>query len=163
MYCLQCNKNEDRVLETRELANGVIIRRRRECLSCGFRFTSYERIEESPVFVVKRNNTREQFKRKKLRSSIDLAVRKRPVSSETINAILDSIEVEIEIKAGTSREVSSSFLGTLVVENLQKIDTVAYLRFLSVYKNFETKEEFIREISHISEKTEGNSNSKIEN
>ena len=152
MRCTRCHNNEDKVLETRDLANGVIIRRRRECLACGNRFTSYERIDENPLIVVKKNHIRQPFDRGKLRKSIELAIRKRPIPIETVILLLDSIEEVAQTKAGNQNEIDSSFLGTIVLKKLQKIDIVAYLRFLSVYNNFESVEQFIQEISHITKK-----------
>ena len=152
MRCPQCQQDDDKVLETRILAQATVIRRRRDCLHCNFRFTSYERIEERPLTVVKKNHTREQFSREKLRRGITTAVRKRPVTQETIEHILDEIEEEVQISSATSREVPSSKLGDMIIARLQKIDIVAYLRFLSVYKNFKDIDEFIREIKSLSKR-----------
>ncbi len=158
MKCSRCHNSEDKVLETRDLANGAIIRRRRACLSCGHRFTSYERIDENPLIVVKKNHVRQVFDREKLRQSIELAIRKRPVPVETVISLLDSIEEMAQTHAGSQHEIASSFLGTILLEKLQKIDIVAYLRFLSVYKNFESVEQFIQEISHITQNTSTQTN-----
>lgn len=150
MRCPQCQNDEDKVLETRVLANGAMIRRRRVCQHCDFRFTSYERIEDQKLTIIKRNNEREEFDREKLERGITNAVRKRPVSLEQIQNTLDEIEEELIKKAGTSKEIASSELGELVIGHLEDIDEVAYLRFASVYRNFETVDEFIQEIKTLS-------------
>ncbi len=151
MRCPQCQTDEDKVLETRVLAHGQVIRRRRSCLHCDFRFTSYERVEERPLTVVKKNNTRELFSREKLRNGIATAVRKRPVSQDVIENMLDEIEEDAHIRSGTTHEISSSTLGDMIIARLQGVDTVAYLRFVSVYRNFENVDGFIREIQLLSQ------------
>lgn len=150
MRCPQCQNDEDKVLETRVLANGAMIRRRRMCIHCDFRFTSYERIEDQKLTVIKKNNEREEFDREKLERGISSAVRKRPVSLEQIQNMLDEIEETLIQKAGASKEITSSELGNLVIEQLEDTDEVAYLRFSSVYRNFETVDEFIKEIKVLS-------------
>ncbi len=152
MHCIHCKKDNDKVLETRILGNGATVRRRRMCLSCGYRFTSYERIENNPLKVVKKDNSRDDFSRKKLKKGILTAVRKRPISLEAIENMLDEIEEEVQISASkrNPQEILSSELGDIVIAHLQNIDTVAYLRFCSVYRNFESVEEFIKEIQYLS-------------
>jgi len=148
MKCPFCQSIEDKVLESRETEEGKAIRRRRECLSCRGRFTSYERIEEKPLLVIKRDGRREQFNREKVRSGILKACEKRPISAERVEGMVDEIEKEIHREAG--REVLSSKVGEMVMEKLQAADKVAYVRFASVYRKFEDPSEFIKHIKEIS-------------
>lgn len=148
MKCPFCESIEDKVLESREVGDGSTIRRRRECLSCRGRFTSYEKIEERPLLVIKRDGRREQFSRSKVVKGIMHACEKRPVSIDAIEAIVDEIEKELHREAG--REVMSSKVGELVMEKLQEVDKVAYVRFASVYRKFEHVSEFLKEVKEIS-------------
>lgn len=152
MRCPYCGSFDDKVLESRTMANGDTIRRRRECVSCGYRFTSYERIEEKTFMVVKRDGRREPFDRAKLAKGIERALEKRPVSLDCIENILNDIEDQAVMKGKGTREISTSDLGDLVLEKLHEIDKVAYIRFASVYRHFENLEEFIIEVK----KLEGN-------
>lgn len=138
---------EDKVLESREIDEGRAIRRRRECGTCRGRFTSYERVEEKPLMVIKRDGRREQFSRDKLSAGILRACEKRPLSMEMIEAMVDEIEKQIHRQAG--REVMSSRIGELVMEKLQGVDKIAYVRFASVYRKFEDPAEFIKEVKGI--------------
>jgi len=147
MKCPFCESIEDKVLESREVDDGSTIRRRRECFSCRGRFTSYERIEERPLLVIKRDGRREQFNRGKIVKGIMHACEKRPVSIDTIEGIVDEIEKELHREAG--REVSSSKIGELLMEKLQGIDKVAYVRFASVYRKFEHVSEFLKEVKEM--------------
>jgi transcriptional repressor NrdR len=147
MKCPFCDTIEDKVLESREVDEGSVVRRRRECLSCRGRFTSYERIEERPIMVIKRDGRREQFNRDKLIRGILHSCQKRPVSLETIEGIVDEIEREIHREAG--REVQSSKIGELIMEKLQAVDKVAYIRFASVYRKFEHVSEFLKEVKEL--------------
>ena len=147
MKCPFCESIEDKVVESRETEEGQAIRRRRECQSCKERFTSYERLEEKPQLVIKRDGRREQFNREKIRSGILRACEKRPVELEAIDKVLDEIEKEIHREAG--REVTSTRIGEMVMENLQSIDKVAYIRFASVYRKFEDLSEFVKEVKEI--------------
>ena len=147
MKCPFCENIEDKVLESREIDDGKAVRRRRECTSCRGRFTSYERVEEKPVLVIKRDGRREQFSREKILNGIFRACEKRPVSGETIEEMVDEIEREIHREAG--REVLSSKLGALVMEKLQTVDKIAYIRFASVYRKFEDLSEFVKEVKEI--------------
>jgi len=144
MKCPFCSATEDKVLESREVEDGNTIRRRRECLSCRGRFTSYEKIEERPLLVIKRDGRREQFSREKVVKGITHACEKRPVSIETIEDVVDEVEREMHREGG--REVLSSKVGELVMEKLQAIDKVAYIRFASVYRKFEHVSEFLKEV-----------------
>lgn len=147
MKCPFCQNIEDKVLESRETDDGNAIRRRRECQSCKGRFTSYERLEEKPILVMKRDGRREQFSREKIRKGIMRACEKRPVSADAVDRMVDEIEKEIHREAG--REVISSKIGELVMEKLQAADKIAYIRFASVYRKFEDLSEFIKEVKEI--------------
>ena len=150
MRCPFCHSEDVRVIDTRELKNGFEIRRRRECMACGRRFTTYERIEEHPILVVKKNGEREFFKREKLVSGIEKACEKRPVSASTIDKIVDKIEHQL-FQLG-KREISSQVIGQMVMEELKKVDKVAYVRFASVYKEFKDIEEFLLELENLKDK-----------
>ena len=147
MKCPFCENIEDKVLESREIDEGKAVRRRRECSSCRGRFTSYERVEEKPVLVIKRDGRREQFSRDKILNGIFKACEKRPVGSDAVEDMVDGIEKKIHREAG--REVLSSKLGELVMEKLQEVDKIAYIRFASVYRKFEDLSEFVREVKEI--------------
>ena len=149
MRCPYCGSLDDKVLESRTMANGETIRRRRECVSCGYRFTSYERIEEKPFMVVKRDGRRQPFDRVKLEKGIERALEKRPVATNTIENILNDIEDLAIMKGKGSREISTSELGEIVLDRLYETDKVAYIRFASVYKHFENLDEFIKEARKI--------------
>ena len=146
MRCPHCGSIDDKVIESRPLAQGESIRRRRECISCGYRFTSYEHIEEKPFMVIKRDKRRQPFDRKKIEKGIERALEKRPVSVNTIENIINEVEDEAAIFSGTNREIESAVLGELVLKKLYFTDKIAYIRFASVYKQFSTPEEFITEI-----------------
>ena len=147
MRCPYCNSDNVRVIDTREIKNGIEIRRRRECLSCGARFTTYERIEEKPILVIKKNGEREQFDREKIVRGIMRACQKRPVSAEDIERIVDRVEKEI-FESG-KREVKTMFIGEIIMEELRKLDKVAYVRFASVYRDFRDIEEFEKELNKL--------------
>jgi transcriptional repressor NrdR len=148
MKCPFCQSSDDKVLESREGEEGEVIRRRRECQSCRGRFTSYERVEEKPVMVIKRDGRREQFSSEKVRHGIIKACEKRPVSIEVIDDLVASIEKELHREGG--REVTSSKIGELIMDRLQAVDKIAYVRFASVYRKFEDVSEFIKEVKEIS-------------
>ncbi len=149
MRCPHCGTIEDKVVESRTLANGDAVRRRRECISCGYRFTSYERIDERQFMVVKRDGRREPFDRVKLERGVVRALEKRPVSQMQIESLVNEIEDATAILSKGSREITSSTIGDLVLKNLNVLDKVAYIRFASVYKNFENIDEFIQEINKL--------------
>ena len=150
MRCPHCGTIEDKVVESRSLANGDAVRRRRECISCGYRFTSYERIDERQFMVVKRDGRREPFDREKLERGVVRALEKRPVSQMQIESLVNEIEDTTAILSKGSREIASSTIGDLVLKSLNILDKVAYIRFASVYKNFENIDEFIQEINKLS-------------
>ncbi|MBR5964856.1 MAG: transcriptional repressor NrdR [Treponema sp.] len=149
MRCPYCGSLDDRVIESRTMANGDNIRRRRECLSCGYRFTSYERIEEKPLMVIKRDGRRQPFDPQKLEKGIQRALEKRPVSTTMVENLVTEIEDLAVMQAKSSREISTSDLGELVLQRLNEIDKVAYIRFASVYKHFENLDEFINEVNKV--------------
>ena len=144
MKCPFCKADNDRVVDSRASADGFAIRRRRECLACGRRYTTYERIEDSPVRVVKKDGSREPLDRRKVLAGLLKACEKRPVSIDTLDEIVGRIEHQITEQF--DREVPSSFIGRLVMRELRKIDQVAYVRFASVYRDFKDVTEFISEI-----------------
>jgi len=147
MRCPYCGHDETQVVETRESDEGGVIRRRRRCLHCEKRFTTYERIEIALPAVVKKDGARVEFEPAKLRASMQLALRKRPVSMEQVDAAIERIQDKL--LASGAREVPSTRLGELVMRELKRMDKVAYVRFASVYRSFEDVDEFrqlIREI-----------------
>ena len=144
MQCLFCKKDDDRVINSRTSIDGLSIKRRRECLGCGRRYTTYERIEESPLRVVKKDGTREAFDRKKVLAGLMKACEKRPISTDTLENSVSEIERDIYNKF--DREVSSSFIGSLVMQKLRVLDMVAYVRFASVYREFKDISEFFDEL-----------------
>ena len=148
MRCPYCGSLDDKVIESRTMANGESIRRRRECISCGYRFTSYERIEEKPFMVVKRDERRQPFDHDKLAKGIERALEKRSITTATIDNLVNEIEDEAIMKGKSTREISTSALGEIVLQHLYKLDKVAYIRFASAYKHFETLEEFITEVKN---------------
>jgi transcriptional repressor NrdR len=150
MRCPHCGTVEDKVVESRTLANGDAVRRRRECISCGYRFTSYERIDETQFMVVKKDGRREPFDRVKLERGIERALEKRPFSQMQIENLVNEIEDATAILSKGSREIASTEIGAQVLKRLEAIDKVAYIRFASVYKHFEDLDEFIKEIKTVS-------------
>ena len=152
MRCPYCGSLDDKVIESRTMANGESLRRRRECVSCGYRFTSYERIEEKPFMVIKRDGRRQPFDRTKLEKGIDRALEKRPVATSMIENIINDIEDRAIIAGKANREISTAELGEFVLERLYDIDKVAHIRFASVYKHFENLEEFVTEVNNLSKK-----------
>lgn len=147
MRCPYCGKDDTQVVDTRENEEGDIVRRRRRCPSCDKRFTTYERIERSLPMVVKKNGSRVEYDRDKLKASMLLALRKRPVASEAIDAALARIEEKL-IQSG-EREIPSERIGELVMRELKKLDQVAYVRFASVYRNFEDVDAFSEAIREV--------------
>ena len=140
MRCPFCSHDETQVVETRESDEGDVVRRRRRCQGCDKRFTTYERAEIALPTVVKKDGTRAEFDLRKVRSSMSLALRKRPVSVEQIDAALERIQEKL-LNSG-AKEVPSTRLGELVMRELKRIDKVAYVRFASVYRSFEDVDEF---------------------
>ncbi|MGQ9707272.1 MAG: transcriptional regulator NrdR [bacterium] len=147
MKCPYCSGEEDKVLDSRPAQDGNAIRRRRECLGCGRRFTTYEYIERIPLMVIKRDGRREPYDRQKLINGVVLACRKRPVGREKIEKMVDS--VELKLSEDSRIEVSSTELGELVLEQLINLDPVAYVRFASVYRQFDSPEQFVEELNNL--------------
>lgn len=141
MRCPYCSENDDRVVDSRESREGATIRRRRECLSCGRRFTSYEQIESVPTMVIKRDGRREAFQRQKLLSGLLRACEKRPVAPRDLEEIVDGVETALQERE--EREISTEEIGARVMEHLEDLDQVAYVRFASVYRRFEDVEAFL--------------------
>ena len=147
--CPRCHGLEDKVIESRTLADGTSIRRRRECAGCGYRYTSYERVEERPLMVIKSSGGREPYDRNKLDRGIRQAIRKRSVGQDQVEEILNEIEDESMLVSRSSHEISSQRLGEMVLKKLYGLDRVAYVRFASVYRNYEDVAEFVNEIERL--------------
>ena len=147
MKCPYCGYNEDKVIDSRSSSENDSIRRRRECLKCQRRFTTYEHIEEIPLMVIKKNGQREPFDRNKLMSGILKACEKRPVSVNKIERLVDGIERALQRKH--DKEVRSSQVGEMVMKKLHALDEVAYVRFASVYREFKDVTEFMKELKGI--------------
>jgi len=149
MKCPACGYEEDKVVDSRPAQDGRAIRRRRECLNCHERFTTYEYIEQGTLTVIKSSGQREPFDRYKLLYGIKLACNKRPVSAKEIEAMVD--DIENLIKARFKAEVTSQDIGELVMEKLRQTDEIAYVRFASVYRKFKDKAEFLEEMKKLLE------------
>ncbi len=147
MFCPYCGKNNDKVVDSRSWKNGKAIRRRRLCLNCNRRFTTIEEIEDKNLYVIKSDNRRELFNRKKLQKGIQIACSKRPISIQKIEKIVT--DIENYLKSKFVKEVKSRKIGELVSKKLKKLDEVAYVRFASVYRKFEDKNEFIQELTKL--------------
>jgi len=147
MRCLHCGYKEDKVVDSRATQQGSAIRRRRECLKCGKRFTTYEYIEEVSLMAIKKDGRREPFDRKKILSGVMKACEKRPISIEKMEEIV--IQIERAIQKKSDREVSSTRIGELVMEKLKVLDDVAYVRFASVYRQFKDVGQFMEELKGI--------------
>lgn len=149
MKCPFCGFEESKVIDSRPTDEGQRIRRRRECLECGKRFTTYEVIESLPIIVIKKDKSRETFNRNKLMTGLLRACEKRPVSIDMLDTLID--EIEVMIQNSLDREVSSEKIGELVMEKLKKVDEVAYVRFASVYRQFKDINTFMSELSKLLE------------
>src|SRR6476469_1063380 len=147
MKCPYCGHLGDKVVDSRESKAGEVIRRRRECLGCSKRFTSYERIDEIPYMVVKKDGTRERFDRQKLIGGLLKACEKRPVSLAAIESVADRVESTLQERA--EREIGTVEVGAFVMEELKKLDKVAYVRFASVYRHFRDIGEFMDELKDL--------------
>lgn len=149
MKCPFCGSTKDKVVDSRESGLGDAIRRRRECQDCSRRFTSYERIEEIPYLVIKRDGRREAFDRAKLMAGLHRACEKRPVSAKDLATLAD--DVEQMVQDAVDREVETKVIGEMVVDRLKELDKVAYVRFASVYRRFEDVQEFVAELKDLLE------------
>ena len=147
MRCPFCGHLEDKVVDSRESKDGDSIRRRRECILCGRRFTSYERIDEIPYMVVKKDGRRETFERNKIMAGLLRACEKRPISAVQLEAIVT--EVEKAVQDSSDREYSTSEVGKIIMRRLKVLDKVAYVRFASVYLEFEDVSEFMTELKYL--------------
>lgn len=147
MKCPFCSFLEDKVVDSREAKDGDSIRRRRECLECGRRFTSYERIDEIPYMVVKKDGRREIFDRNKIMSGLLRACEKRPISANQLESIVDLVEKNVQELP--EREISTSEVGKIIMKRLKTLDKVAYVRFASVYLEFEDVSEFMTELKDL--------------
>ena len=144
MKCPFCKKDDDKVIDSRSSSGGFSIRRRRQCLECGRRYTTYEKIEETPLRVIKKDGSRVPYDREKIVSGIRKACEKRPVSTDALIGMVDEIEADIFDKF--DKEVESSYIGEQVMARLKDLDKVAYVRFASVYREFKDVSEFVEEV-----------------
>ncbi len=147
MNCPFCGYKKDRVIDSRESKEGDVIRRRRQCLSCERRFTTYERIDEVPYMVIKKDGRREKFDRQKVLAGLLRAVEKRPVGMGKLAEIVD--EVEGRLVESPEREISTTEIGEMLMERLRTLDKIAYVRFASVYRDFQDVEAFLSEVKEL--------------
>ncbi|MDF0478817.1 transcriptional regulator NrdR [Vagococcus sp. PNs007] len=150
MQCSKCQYNGSRVVDSRPSDEGRAIRRRRECESCGFRFTTFERIEATPLLVIKKNGGREEFNRDKILRGLIRSAEKRPVSMEQMEQIVD--QVENKVRSLGENEISTTLIGEYVMEELVNLDEIAYIRFASVYRQFKDMSVFLKEMQEILDK-----------
>ena len=150
MLCPKCKFEDSKVVDSRPLNSDSSIRRRRECLSCNFRFTTYEYIQLSPIMVIKKSGGREEYSREKIEKRLHLACNKRPVSEEIIQKTIDVIEEQIYNSSNV--EIDSSLIGELIIEKLRSIDKVAFIRFASVYRQFHDLGEFQAQLDDLKNK-----------
>jgi len=147
MKCPYCNNFDTRVIDSRPAEDGNSIRRRRSCDSCEKRFTTYEKVETIPLIIIKKDNNREQYNRKKIESGILRACYKRPVSAESIQRTIDAVEIAVFRRE--EKELESSIIGEIVMDKLKELDEVAYVRFASVYREFKDVNTFMTELKKI--------------
>ena len=150
MRCPHCKADNDRVVDSRSSADGFSIRRRRQCLACGRRFTTYEKVEATPLRVVKKDGARVPFDREKIRAGLFKACEKRPISKDQIESMVD--RVERQCSEAFDREVPTSMIGNLVMMELRNLDQVAYVRFASVHREFKDATQFLEELRPLLEK-----------
>ena len=148
MQCPRCKFNGSRVIDSRPADDGRSIRRRRECDECGYRFTTFERLEKAPILVIKRNGNREAFSREKLLNGVVRSAEKRPIPLSQLEQIVN--EVEHTINQEGENEISSMLIGEMVMDYLAKIDDIAYIRFASVYRQFTDRKMFLKELERMS-------------
>ena len=154
MKCMYCGCLDSKVIDSRSAEDGTIIRRRRECINCGKRFTTYETVENTPIFVIKSNGTRQAFDANKLKVGIIKSCEKRPVSAQEIDKLVDDIQKKVY--NSLAQEVTSKELGEMVCEGLKDIDEVAYVRFASVYRSFTDTTSFLKELEKMVKKDKKN-------
>jgi transcriptional repressor NrdR len=153
MKCPKCGIDDDKVLDSRGAREGAAIRRRRECLSCKKRFTTYEIIDAVPVFVIKKNGSKEMFDRNKIMAGLVKSCYKRPVTNDQLNALIS--EIESELQNSLTSEIQTTDIGIMVMEKLRQLDEVSYVRFASVYREFKDVETFMNELKLLAqEKTD---------
>jgi transcriptional repressor NrdR len=150
MRCPKCGCQDDKVIDSRASREGATIRRRRQCIACGYRYTTYEEIVREGLSVLKRDERREEFSREKLVSGIRKACQKRPVSPRAVEELVDRIVTEVSDKY--EREVPAEVIGKLVMDGLRDIDEVAYVRFASVYRDFKEATDFVQEVKNLEER-----------
>ena len=150
MRCPKCGCQDDKVIDSRSSREGATIRRRRECIGCGHRFTTYEEVERTGLLVLKRDGRREEFSKEKLLSGLRKACQKRPISLKVIEDLVERIVIEITDKY--DREVPADVIGQLVMEGLRATDDVAYVRFASVYRRFQEATDFVHEVKKLEAK-----------
>lgn len=159
MICPRCHENASKVIDSRPSDDGYSIRRRRKCTNCGFRFTTFERYEETPLLVVKKDGTRQEFNRKKILNGLVRSAEKRPISMETLTKMTDA--VENKVRATGESEISSQQIGEYVMDELKDVDEIAYIRFASVYRQFKDVGAFMTELkSMIKQNKEASANQK---
>ncbi len=147
MHCIKCGFEESKVVDSRSIEEGNSIRRRRECLNCKNRFTTYEKIEFTPISIIKKTGERQQFNRDKVKKGILRACEKRPISVEKVEEIVDGIEMELNNLL--EKEIEASKIGEMVIEKLKELDEIAYVRFASVYRQFKDINEFKKELNKL--------------
>ena len=147
MKCPFCNHLEDKVVDSRETKEGDTIRRRRECLGCERRYTTYERIDEVPYMVIKKDGRREKFERQKVLTGLLKACEKRPVSMAKLSELVN--QVESKVSDSPDREISTTEIGEYLMENLRELDKIAYVRFASVYRDFQDEQAFFNELKNL--------------
>jgi transcriptional repressor NrdR len=147
MRCPKCGRQDDKVIDSRASREGATIRRRRECIACSYRFTTYEEVERTGLVVLKRDGRREEFSKDKLLSGLKKACQKRPIGPKVIEDMVERIVNEVTDKY--EREVPAEFIGKLVMEGLRQVDDVAYVRFASVYRRFQEATDFVHEVKKL--------------
>lgn len=147
MQCPRCHHNSLKVVDSRPADEGRAIRRRRECENCGYRFTTFERIEQTPLLVIKKDGTREEFNREKIMRGLVRAAEKRPITMDQMTTVVDN--VERDIRQNGENEIKSNDIGELVMKYLAKLDDVAYIRFASVYRQFKDMNVFMQEVQEL--------------
>ena len=147
MTCPFCGYREDKVIDSRESKEGDSIRRRRQCLSCDRRFTTYEKIDEIPYMIIKKDGRREKFERQKILNGLIKAAEKRPIPMTRLASIVD--KVEAKLSDSSERELSTTEVGEMLMDELRGLDKIAYVRFASVYRNFEDEEAFLSELKEL--------------
>lgn len=147
MHCPVCRHDDTKVIDSRSADEGAAIRRRRSCPQCAYRFTTYERLEGAPLMVLKRSGERQPFDRAKVAEGIRSACKGRPVGEEKVDELAEGVEDDVRLEAAAGNDITSSLVGHCVLERLKSTDEVAYMRFASVYKNFDDAADFRRELA----------------